>query len=110
MTKFLVNFTRKNVYLLWLQNSGYIYVLVLLFQLMLQENIVKVVLRYAVGSITVYTIWRLFATRYTDVQASFGILTLEGQPPSRHLSTELMGRLRDGDCPSRVKITVGQLL
>ena len=25
MTKLLVNFTRKIVYLLWLQNSGYIY-------------------------------------------------------------------------------------
>ena len=25
MTKLLVNFTRKIVYILWLQNSGYIY-------------------------------------------------------------------------------------
>ena len=56
MTKRLVNFTRKIVYLLWLQNSDYINILVLLFQLMLQENIVKVVLRYAVGSVTIYTI------------------------------------------------------
>ena len=44
MTKLLVNFTRKIVYLLWSQNSGYIlYIRALLFQLMLQENIVKVV-------------------------------------------------------------------
>ena len=32
---------------------------------MLQENIVKVVSRYAVDSITVYTIWRPFVFRCT---------------------------------------------
>ena len=44
----------------------YVYeILVLLFQLMLQENIVKEVSRYTVGSVNVYTIWRLFVFRYT---------------------------------------------
>ena len=60
MTKLLVIFTRKIIYLLWLQNFGYIYILVLLFQLMLQNNIVKVVSKYVLGSVTVYTTWRLF--------------------------------------------------
>ena len=50
---------------------------VLLFQLTLQVNIVKVVSRYAVGSVTVYTIWRL---SFFAIHASLGILTLEGQP------------------------------
>ena len=64
MTKLLVIFTRKIVYLLWLKNSG-LYILVLLFQIMLEENIVKVVSRYAVGSVIVFTTWRLFVFRYT---------------------------------------------
>ena len=42
-----------------------IYILVLLFQLMLEENIVKVVSKYAVGSVTVHTTWRLLVARYT---------------------------------------------
>ena len=81
--KGLVKFTRANCFkifwLKWLNFQlisseklftyyGYkilvIYILVLLFQLMSEENVVKVVLRYAVGSVTVYTIWRLFVFRY----------------------------------------------
>ena len=49
MIKLLVNFTRKIVYYLFYL----FYIFYLLFQLMLQENIVKVVSRYAVGSVTV---------------------------------------------------------
>ena len=45
MTKILVNFTRKIVYLLSLQNSGYIYFGIII-PAMLRENIVKVVSRY----------------------------------------------------------------
>ena len=42
-----------------------IYILVLLlFLLISKENIVKVVSRYTVGSVTVYKIWRLFVYRY----------------------------------------------
>ena len=32
------------------------------------------------------------------------ILTLEGQPPPRHLSIESVGRWHDGGCPSKVKM------
>ena len=48
-----------------------IYILLLLFQLILQENIVKVVSRYAVGSVTVDTIWRL---SFFAIHATLGIL------------------------------------
>ena len=37
-----------------------IYIPILLFQSNLQENVVKVISRYAVSSVTVYTIWRRF--------------------------------------------------
>ena len=38
---------------------------------MLQENVVKVVSRYAVGSVTVYIIWRLFVFRYASKPRHF---------------------------------------
>ena len=64
MTKLLVNFAGKWFTYYSLKNPV-IYSLVLLFQLMMQENIVKVVSRYAVSSVTVYTIWGVFVFRYT---------------------------------------------
>ena len=75
MTKLLVNFPRKIVYLLRFEILV-IYILVLLFQLMLQENTVKVVLRNAIGSVNVYTIWRLFVLRYWDL--TLGAMTPGG--------------------------------
>ena len=89
MTKLLVNFTRNFFYLLWLQISGYIqYILVLLFQLKLQENIVKVVSRYAVGSVTVYTIWRLFVFLYTCKPRHFDSREAAPTTPPSHSSVK----------------------
>ena len=71
MIKLLINFTRKIVYILCLQNSGYTY-----SGIIISANVTGkysksiIVSRYAVGSVKVYTIWRLFVFRHT------GILTL----------------------------------
>ena len=64
MTQLLVNFTRKIVYLSWLKNSVYIYPDIIISVNITEKYIVKVVLSYAVGSVTVYTIWCLFVFRF----------------------------------------------
>ena len=56
MTLLLVNFTRKIVYLSWLKNSVYIYPDIIISVNITEKYIVKVVLSYTVGSVTVYTI------------------------------------------------------
>ena len=66
MTKLLVNFTIEIVYLLWLQNSGYIYSgIIIPVNVTGKYIVVKVVSRYAIGSATVCTIWGRFVFRYT---------------------------------------------
>ena len=67
---------------------------------MLQENIVKVVSRYAVGSVTLYTIWRLFVFRYTCNPRYFDS---RGAAPLRHLPTDSAGKWRGGAVPQESK-------
>ena len=76
MTKLLVNFTRKIVYLLWLQNSGYIYSGIILP--------VNVTGKYSKSSFKI----RRYVHNLTRFRFPLCILTLGGQPPPRHLATE----------------------
>ena len=64
------------VYLLWLQNSGIC--------------ICIIVSRYAVGSVTVYTIWRLFVFRYTCKSRHFDS---RGAAPTTPLFHWLSGKV-----------------
>ena len=60
---------------------------------MLQENVVKVVSRYAVDSVTVYTIWRLFVFRYTCKPRHFdsrGALESQNAEACIHLDTDFL--------------------